>query len=106
MVCCALFYRRHGLGSQHVARQVTKDDFKNFEHIFCFDQKNVRDLREIAPKEKKIVLLGSLDKELEKVGGTVEDPYYAASGDLGPFEAVYQTCLRACTTFLESIECD
>ena len=97
-------YRLHGLSSQHTARTVTRDDFKKYEHIVCFDQKNIRELREVAPKDNKIVLLGSYDKELDEVEGIVEDPYY--SSNVEAFEEVYQICVRACAAFLDSIEYD
>ncbi|XP_008401610.1 low molecular weight phosphotyrosine protein phosphatase isoform X1 [Poecilia reticulata] len=69
--------KRHGVPMSHVARQVTKDDFMNFEYILCMDESNLSDLNKKAKSVKnstaKIELLGSYDPQNQRI---IKDPYY------------------------------
>lgn len=96
-------HRNHDLDSKHTARVLDRKDFKNFEYLVCFDQQNIRDIAEVGPKgiEERLVLLGKFDPR--HVSDVIEDPYYLKYED---FETTYQTCFRACTAFLDSIEYD
>ncbi|XP_026887403.1 low molecular weight phosphotyrosine protein phosphatase isoform X2 [Electrophorus electricus] len=91
--------RRRGVPMQHVARQVTKEDFMTFDYILCMDESNLRDLKRKANTVKnskaKIELLGSYDPEQQLI---INDPYYGSEQD---FETVYEQCIRCCKTFLE-----
>ncbi|XP_058033685.1 low molecular weight phosphotyrosine protein phosphatase isoform X3 [Ahaetulla prasina] len=70
--------RNHGIIMNHIARQVTKDDFLSFDYILCMDESNLN-----YDPEKQLI---------------IEDPYYGNDED---FETVYQQCLRCCKEFLE-----
>ncbi|XP_046726099.1 low molecular weight phosphotyrosine protein phosphatase isoform X1 [Silurus meridionalis] len=91
--------RKHGIDTDHRARQVTKEDFMTFEYILCMDESNLSDLKRKANSVKnckaKIELLGSYDPEKHDV---IEDPYYGGDKD---FETVYEQCVRCCRVFLE-----
>ncbi|XP_006626455.1 low molecular weight phosphotyrosine protein phosphatase isoform X2 [Lepisosteus oculatus] len=91
--------RKHGIETNHRARQVTKDDFTTFDHILCMDESNLRDLNRKANQVKnssaKIELLGTYDPEKQLI---IKDPYYGNDED---FETVYEQCLRCCKAFLE-----
>ncbi|XP_067301842.1 low molecular weight phosphotyrosine protein phosphatase isoform X1 [Pseudorasbora parva] len=91
--------RKHGIETDHRARQVTKDDFMTFDHILCMDESNLRDLNKKASSIKnskaKIELLGSYDPEKQLI---IQDPYYGSDKD---FETVYEQCVRCCKAFLE-----
>ncbi|KAM9840610.1 low molecular weight phosphotyrosine protein phosphatase isoform 2-T2 [Aulostomus maculatus] len=91
--------QKHGIETSHRARQVTKEDFMNFEFILCMDNSNLSDLQKKANSVKnhtaKIELLGSYDPENELI---IKDPYYGSDED---FEKVYQQCLRCCNAFLD-----
>ncbi|XP_043962490.1 low molecular weight phosphotyrosine protein phosphatase isoform X2 [Gambusia affinis] len=91
--------RKHGIETSHRARQVTKDDFMNFEYILCMDESNLSDLNKKAKSVKnsnaKIELLGSYDPQNQRI---IKDPYYGSDAD---FENVYEQCLRCCKAFLE-----
>uniref|UniRef100_A0A3P9PH99 Low molecular weight phosphotyrosine protein phosphatase n=1 Tax=Poecilia reticulata TaxID=8081 RepID=A0A3P9PH99_POERE len=71
--------KRHGVPMSHVARQVTKDDFMNFEYILCMDESNLSDLNKKAKSVKnstaKIELLGSYDPQNQRI---IKDPYYVS----------------------------
>ncbi|XP_069742278.1 low molecular weight phosphotyrosine protein phosphatase isoform X3 [Narcine bancroftii] len=91
---------KHGLTTNHIARQITKDDFKTYDFILCMDENNLRNLEVMMGKVKdpksKIQLLGSYDPQKK---GIIHDPYYGSDSN---FEEVYQQCLRCCTAFLEA----
>ncbi|XP_077367421.1 low molecular weight phosphotyrosine protein phosphatase isoform X3 [Festucalex cinctus] len=92
--------KAHAVDSAHRARQVTKDDFMNFEFILCMDESNLRDLNRKANNVKnhraKIELLGAYDPQKQLI---INDPYYGSAED---FEKVYEQCRRCCKAFLES----
>ncbi|XP_058266187.1 low molecular weight phosphotyrosine protein phosphatase isoform X3 [Hemibagrus wyckioides] len=92
--------KKHGIDTDHRARQVTKEDFATFEYILCMDESNLRDLNRKANGVKnckaKIELLGSYDPEKKLV---IQDPYYGSEKD---FETVYEQCVRCCRVFLEN----
>ncbi|XP_030054789.1 low molecular weight phosphotyrosine protein phosphatase-like [Microcaecilia unicolor] len=91
--------RKHGINMNHIARQVTKDDFLTYDYILCMDESNLRDLKrksgQIKNCKSKIELLGSYDPQKLLI---IEDPYYGNEED---FETVYQQCVRCCKSFLE-----
>uniref|UniRef100_A0A8C2TC18 Low molecular weight phosphotyrosine protein phosphatase n=1 Tax=Coturnix japonica TaxID=93934 RepID=A0A8C2TC18_COTJA len=69
--------KKHGITMNHIARQVTKDDFQTFDYILCMDESNLRDLKRKSNQVKdckaKIELLGSYDPQKQLI---IEDPYY------------------------------
>ncbi|XP_019109671.2 low molecular weight phosphotyrosine protein phosphatase isoform X1 [Larimichthys crocea] len=91
--------KRHDVPMRHVARQVTKEDFMNFEYILCMDESNLSDLNRKAKSVKnsraKVELLGSYDPQKQRI---IKDPYYGSDED---FEKVYEQCVRCCKAFLE-----
>ncbi|XP_051264868.1 low molecular weight phosphotyrosine protein phosphatase isoform X1 [Dicentrarchus labrax] len=91
--------RIHGIETDHRARQVTREDFMNFEYILCMDENNLSELNRKAKLVKgykaKIELLGSYDPEKQRI---IKDPYYGSDED---FEKVYDQCVRCCKAFLE-----
>ncbi|XP_074803855.1 low molecular weight phosphotyrosine protein phosphatase isoform X2 [Natator depressus] len=91
--------RKHGITMNHIARQITKDDFLTFDYILCMDESNLRDLKRKSNQLKnctaKIELLGCYDPQKQLI---IEDPYYGNEKD---FETVYEQCVRCCKAFLE-----
>ncbi|KAM9616475.1 low molecular weight phosphotyrosine protein phosphatase isoform X1 [Harpia harpyja] len=91
--------KKHGITMNHIARQVTKDDFQSFDYILCMDESNLRDLKRKSNQVKdckaKIELLGAYDPQKQLI---IEDPYYGNEKD---FETVYEQCVRCCKAFLE-----
>ena len=79
--------------SQFRARKFTREDFKNFNHIYVMDQSNYKDvigLAETHEEQEKVSLLLPDEKE-------VPDPYYG--GDDG-FAHVYQLLHDCCNNWL------
>ncbi|KAF6016960.1 ACP1 [Bugula neritina] len=89
--------KKHGLTTQHKARQLCTEDFHQFDVIFGMDDNNIRDIERVKPKGSKarIELLGDYDPQNIKI---IEDPYYG--GDDG-FEVVYEQCMRCCKAFYQ-----
>ncbi|XP_057632585.1 low molecular weight phosphotyrosine protein phosphatase-like [Chionomys nivalis] len=91
--------RKHGIAMNHIAQQITREDFATFDYILRMDESNLRDLNRKSNQVKnckaKIELLGSYDPQKQLI---VEDPYY---GNVSDFEVVDQPCLRCCQAFLE-----
>jgi len=82
--------------SQFRARKFTREDFKNFNHIYVMDQSNYKDvigLAEIHAEQEKVSLLLPDKKE-------VPDPYYG-----GPegFESCYSLLDDACTQIVKKL---
>ena len=90
--------RKYGLNTDHRARHVTKEDFKHYEYLLCFDEQNIRALKRMQPKNSTatVRLLGSYVGE----GKVVQDPYYEEDE---AFEQTYQLCLSMSTAFLDSV---
>ncbi len=84
--------------SAYAARQVTEDDFHNFDYIFAMDKENLKNLQALQPKAGS----ASLALFLEGFGSLgvnqVPDPYY---GDGDGFETVLNLLEDACQTFLQ-----
>uniref|UniRef100_A0A8C6YYL5 Low molecular weight phosphotyrosine protein phosphatase n=1 Tax=Nothoprocta perdicaria TaxID=30464 RepID=A0A8C6YYL5_NOTPE len=91
--------KKHGITMNHIARQITKEDFQTFDYILCMDESNLRDLKRKSNQVKDckatIELLGSYDPQKQLI---IEDPYYGCEKD---FETVYEQCVRCCKAFLE-----
>lgn len=93
----------------HGARQVTKEDFNDFDYVFAMDGWNLRDLqkmqRRVESKGQKtraqVMLFGEFSgkNKVEEVG----DPYYGADNG---FDVVYEQVKRFSNNFLKSLEKD
>lgn len=93
--------KRRGIDTkQMVARQITREDFYQFDYIICMDQQNLADLEKIAPEEMKdklFLYMSVLDNEPL----SVPDPYYT-----GDFEQTYQMLSEGMQAWLEKFSLD
>jgi protein-tyrosine phosphatase len=93
--------RARGIVLEGTARQVTDEDFEDFNLILCADAENVAALRAVAPAgaEDRIRLLRSFDPagqgDLD-----VPDPYYG--GDDG-FATVFEQVDAACLGLIDHL---
>lgn len=72
--------QREGLIVEDVARQVTVEDFENFDLILAMDRSNFEDLQALAPDETtagKVRMLREFDSW--RSSGDVPDPYYGGT---------------------------
>ena len=58
------------------ARQVCAADFTRFTHIFAMDERNLADLKALAPAESPAQVSLLLDLVPGREGASVSDPYY------------------------------
>ena len=63
------------------ARQVQRQDFSRFSHIFAADQSNLSNLRRLAPDPSPAELALLLDLVKGREGQAVADPYYGGPED-------------------------
>lgn len=96
--------RRHGVDiSAQRARQLSAQDFHDFDWLFCADAQNVRDARRLAPEglEHKAVLL--LDWAGITPAGVVPDPYTGSRAD---FDHVWQLVDSAASAVVRRLSSD
>ncbi|RZK02477.1 MAG: low molecular weight phosphotyrosine protein phosphatase [Novosphingobium sp.] len=68
---------RHGVDiSGYRGRQAGPDDFRRFTHILALDEKNLADLRRIAPSDGSAEISLLLDHVPGMAGQSVADPYF------------------------------
>ena len=82
--------------SNSKARKFTKEDFKNFNHIYVMDKSNYNDvllLAQSSEDHKKVKLI--LDYEQE-----VPDPYY---GEVDGFDYCYKLLDKACDQIVKEL---
>jgi len=81
------------------ARQITRQDFTDYDYVMAMDQENIRDMKIICPsgQQHKIKLLM---KYAENCPGITEvpDPY---AGSIEGFDRVYNIIDRGCNGFLK-----
>lgn len=84
----------HGISfSRHAARQITRQDYDRYDHIFCMDQNNLRNIRRQLGEEyaRRTTLLMALTGSNRDVA----DPWYT-----GDFEATYKDVIAGCEEIL------
>ena len=73
---------RNGVRIGHLrARQVNRDDFRQFDHIIALDSENFGDLQRMQPPNSKAELSLLLDHVPGREGEAVVDPYYGGDAD-------------------------
>lgn len=84
---------------RHAARQMTRQDFERYDHIYCMDQNNLRNIRRMFGEELAgmVELLMSLVNDNHGFGAPdVADPWYT-----GDFEATYRDVVRGCEAIMK-----
>jgi protein-tyrosine phosphatase len=99
--------KARGIVLEGAARQVTVDDFEDYDLLLAADAENVAALRRLAPDAEatdKIVLLRRYDPEAVAAGDLdVPDPYY---GGPSGFEDVLDLVESACEGLLLSLRAE
>lgn len=83
------------------ARQVTPDDFHQFDHIVALDHSNLADLKAIRPSGSKARLSLLLDHVEGRKGQAVGDPYY---GDDAGFDATWRDVTAAARGLIAALQ--
>ena len=94
--------KKHGIDIKNqIARQFTKNDFKNFDVIYAMDKQNYYDIIQQASsdfdKKKVKLILNEININID----SVPDPYYG--GENG-FNKVYEMLDKACEKIITNIE--
>ena len=92
----------HGIHLASVARQVTPEDFDNFEVIVAMDRSNLRSLEHMRTGRlvsSRLVMMRDFDPA--GPGGDVPDPYY---GGADGFNEVFTMLDRCCRSLLENLD--
>lgn len=87
----------HGIPfTRHTARQITREDYENFDMILCMEDYNIRNLRRVLGEE---IMQHDATLPQPKIrrllNRDVADPWYT-----GDFEATYRDLMEGCTALL------
>lgn len=82
--------------TRHAARQITRADFDRYDHIYCMDRNNLRNISRMFGDE----LAGRVQLLMSLVGEDrdVADPWYT-----GDFESTYRDVLAGCQKILKEV---
>lgn len=87
----------HGIPyGKHRARQITRADYEEFDHVIVMEQYNLPRLMRIIGQDDQHKVSRLLD--FTDTPGDIEDPWYS-----GNFETVYQQIVKGCKALLNSI---
>lgn len=82
-----------------VARQVTKNDWDDFNYIIAMDDQNIKDLQKLHPENHDIVVSKLMDFVVDAKEKNVPDPYYT-----GDFDFTYELVVEGCSNLLKEIK--
>ena len=91
----------HGVPlSRHAARQITREDYEQFDAILCMEDYNIRNLRRVLGEEimQRDAAL-AMPKIRRLLNRDVADPWYT-----GDFEATYRDLMEGCTALLTQLQ--
>jgi len=74
---------------RHFARQITIEDYQNFDLVVCFDDYNIYNLKNIIKDTSKVIKL--LDED-------VNDPWYT-----GDFQKTFDEIYEGCKNLLKKV---
>ncbi|WP_289749081.1 low molecular weight protein-tyrosine-phosphatase [Thomasclavelia cocleata] len=79
------------------ARQLTKDDYENFDYILGMENKNLHAIRKIVGQDSERKISRLLD--FSQTPRDIADPWYT-----GNFDVTYQDIVEGCKSFLQWIK--
>lgn len=91
--------KHHILLGKHYARQITKEDYNNFDYIFIMDNNNMRNIKHLLGEDinHKIYLI----KDFVGKNGYIEDPWYT-----GNYELVFNDLYDCIQRIIEKLRCE
>jgi protein-tyrosine phosphatase len=87
--------------SGYRARQVGRDDFTHFTHVFALDSSNLANLRKLAPADTTAELGLLLDLVDGWRGRSVADPYYGGAAE---FETAWRQVDAAAAELVKRLQ--
>lgn len=92
---------RHGYRFEHRCRQISRDDFNNFDLIIGMDDQNIRNLSLIAPDSEAKAKIQHIGDWLHSDECTyVPDPYYGTERD---FDFAISLLEKACKRIFDQL---
>ena len=89
----------HGIGCVgKTARQLRRDEYKNWDLFVVMDEENLRGIRRILGKDPDTKVHKLMEYAPDASGRDVADPWYT-----GDFEATWNDILAGCTGLLEQL---
>ena len=82
--------------TEHISRQMKKEDYDNFDYILGMDESNIRNILRIIGKDSKNKVFRLLDFT-EKPRDIIDPWYY------GNFDSTYYDIVYGCEKFLEKV---
>ena len=85
--------------TRHAARQITREDYENFDMILCMEDYNIRNLRRVLGEDimQRDATLPQ-PKIRRLLNRNVADPWYT-----GDFETTYRDLIEGCSPLLSLI---
>ena len=80
--------------TEHISRQMTKEDYEKFDYILGMEEKNVRNILRIIGEDKENKVFRLLD--FSENPRDIADPWY-----YGNFDSTYYDVEEGCTKFLQ-----
>ena len=88
--------------SRHAARQITHEDYENFDMILCMEDYNIRNLRRVLGEEIMQQDAALPQPKIRRLlSHDVADPWYTDD-----FETTYQDLIEGCRALLAQIQQD
>ncbi len=81
----------------HLARQITKQDYEKFDYIIGMEEKNIKDIKKIVGKDPENKIHRLLD--FSKNPRDIADPWYT-----GNFDKTYDDIVEGLSAFLEHLK--
>ena len=90
----------HGIPfTRHAARQITREDYKQFDLILCMEDYNIRNLRRVLGEELMLHDAALPQPKIRRLlNRDVADPWYT-----GDFETTYRDLVEGCKALLHEI---
>ena len=83
--------------TEHISRQIKKDDYKKFDYILVMDKSNMVNVKNIVGDDKDNKIFRLLD--FSKTPKDISDPWYTDD-----FNQAYQDILYGCNCFFEYLK--
>ena len=83
--------------TEHISRQMTKEDYNKFDYILGMEEKNIRNILRIIGEDKNKKVFRLLD--FSEKPRDIADPWYT-----GNFDSTYYDVEDGCNSFLEYLK--
>lgn len=82
--------------TDHRARQITIDDYEDYDYLICMDRFNMSNMKHILGEDTDHKMYSLL--EFAGLGRDIADPWYT-----GNFDETYEDVVKGCTALLKKV---